>query len=223
MKYDPTKHHRRSIRLKGYDYHNAGAYFITICTKNREWVLDNPIVRSIIVDVWNALPQWFPTIELDEFVVMPNHIHFIIWLVGGNVGMPPVGMPLAGVHQKDGGEPLPYRLPTPKKTNMNPALGDVVGAFKSLAFTVYYDYIQSNNLSKRAKFWQTNYYEHIVRNDHELNAIRRYIIENPINWKLDRDNAGNLRKLPAPQKVEEYLEDVDILLIAAENKEDLSA
>lgn len=214
MKYGPTKHHRRSIRLKGFDCHTAGAYFVTICTKNREWVLDDPIVRSIIVDVWNALPQWFPTIELDEFVVMPNHIHFLIWLVGGNIGMP-----LAGIPQTDGGEPLPYRLPAPQKTNVNPTLGDVVGAFKSLVFTVYYDYIQSNNLSKRAKFWQTNYYEHIVRNDRELHAIRRYIIENPVNWKLDHDNAANLRRLPAPQKVEEYLEDVDALFMVAENKE----
>jgi len=85
MKYDPQKHHRRSIRLKGYDYHNAGAYFVTICTKNRECVLDDPIVNGIINDVWLALPLWFPMIELDEFVVMPNHTHFVIW---NNVGTP---------------------------------------------------------------------------------------------------------------------------------------
>lgn len=234
MKYDPTKHHRRSIRLKGYDYHNAGAYFITICTKHRECVLEDSIVRSILLDVWNALPQWFPMIELDEFVVMPNHVHFVVWIlppVGMPVGMPvgvphvgmPVGMPLAGILQPDGGEPLPYRLPTPQKTNDHPSLGDIVGAFKSLVFTVYYDYIRSNNVSKRAKFWQTNYYEHIVRNNRELNAIRRYIIENPMHWKLDRDNAGNLRKLPAPSKVEEYLEDIDILLGAVEDKETTSS
>lgn len=88
MKYDPTKHHRRSIRLKGYDYHDAGAYFATICTKNREYVLNDVIVTEIIMAVWRALPQWFPTIELDEFVVMPNHIHFVIWILDGSVGIP---------------------------------------------------------------------------------------------------------------------------------------
>lgn len=86
MKYDPTKHHRRSIRLKGYDYHDAGAYFVTICTKNREYVLNDVIVTEIIMAVWRALPQWFPTIELDEFVVMPNHIHFVVWILDGSVG-----------------------------------------------------------------------------------------------------------------------------------------
>lgn len=222
MKYDPTKHHRRSIRLKGYDYHKAGAYFVTICTKNRECVLEDPTVTSIILDVWNALPQWFPAIELDEFVIMPNHVHFVVWILPPG-GMPPVGIPLAGIPQPDGGEPLPYRLPTPQKTNDRPSLGDIVGAFKSLVFTVYHDYIQSNNLSKRAKFWQTNYYEHIVRNDRALNAIRRYIIENPVNWKLDRDNAGNLRKLPAPSKIEEYLEDIESLLEVVEDKETTSS
>jgi len=98
MKYDPQKHHRRSIRLKGYDYHNAGAYFVTICTKNRECVLDDPIANGIINDVWLALPLWFPTIELDEFVVMPNHTHFVIW---NNVGTPLASILDAG--NADGG------------------------------------------------------------------------------------------------------------------------
>ena len=80
MPYDPQKHHRRSIRLRGYDYSSPGAYFVTICTKERECVLDDPIIAGIIMDVWHALPGWFPTIALDEFVVMPNHVHFILWI-----------------------------------------------------------------------------------------------------------------------------------------------
>ena len=88
MKYDPTKHHRRSIRLKGYDYHMTGAYFVTICTKNRECVLEDPIVNAIINDVWLALPAWFPSIVLDEFVIMPDHIHFILWIINRTVGIP---------------------------------------------------------------------------------------------------------------------------------------
>jgi REP element-mobilizing transposase RayT len=204
MKYDPTKHHRRSIRMKGHDYHNAGAYFVTICTKNREYILDDPIVNAIIHDVWYALPSWFPTIALDEFVVMTNHTHFVVW---NNVGTTLAVVQNPG--NLDGGKPRPYVIPQPQKINPAPALGDIVGAFKSLVFKVYLDWIKVNDPSRRAKFWQTNYYEHIVPNDRELNAIRQYIIDNPINWKMDRDNLQNIRKLSPPERVEEYLKDVE--------------
>ncbi len=218
MKYDPTKHHRRSIRLKGYDYHNAGAYFVTICTKNRECVLDDPIVNAIIHDVWHALPSWFPTIALDEFIVMPNHTHFVVW---NNVGTPLAGVLDGGNAdggKPDGGKPRPYVIPHPQKINTAPALGDIVGAFKSLVFKVYLDWIEVNDPSRRAKFWQGNYYEHIIRNDRELNAIRQYIIDNPINWKKDRDNRENLRKLPPPEKVEDYLEDLKEFMVELDNR-----
>jgi REP element-mobilizing transposase RayT len=229
MKYDPTKHHRRSIRLKGYDYHNAGAYFVTICTKNRECVLDDPIVNGIIKVVWLALPSWFPTIELDEFIIMPNHTHFVIWLgVGTSLAdVHDAGIPLAGILEgdnadagiQDGDKPRAYTIPQPRKINTAPALGDVVGAFKSLVFKVYLDWIELNDPSRRAKFWQGNYYEHIVRNDRELNAIRQYIIDNPFNWKLDRDNLENIRKLPPPKTVEDYLEDMKHLMAEMDNQE----
>lgn len=210
MKYDPNKHHRRSIRLKGYDYHNAGAYFVTICTKNRECILEDPIVNGIINDVWQALPLWFPTTELDEFVVMPNHVHFILWITE-----PIVGTTLAVVQDEgnlDEGRPHPYQIPKPEKINTAPALGDIVGAFKSLVFKVYLNWVEINDPSRRAKFWQGNYYEHIVRNDRELNAIRQYIIDNPINWKIDRDNVNNIAQLPQPKRVEDYLIDIDGLI-----------
>jgi REP element-mobilizing transposase RayT len=216
MKYDPQKHHRRSIRLKGYDYHNAGAYFVTICTKNREHVLDDPIVNGIINDVWLALTSWFPTIVLDEFVVMPNHIHFILWLID------PVGVSLADTQTADtqtgtGASPVPtvttgWVIPRSEKINAAPALGDVVGAFKSLVFKVYLDWIEIHDPSRRAKFWQRNYYEHIVRNERELNAIRQYVMDNPKNWKMDRDNLENKGNLPTPEKIEDYLQDIEEML-----------
>ena len=103
---------RRSIRLKDYDYAQEGAYFVTICTKNRECVLADLIVNGIINDVWLALTSWFPTVILDEFVVMPNHIHLILWLidpVGGiPCGYPTRGYPNHGYPNQDGGEPCPY-------------------------------------------------------------------------------------------------------------------
>ena len=201
MKYDPSRHHRRSLRLEGYDYHNTGAYFVTICTKDRQHVLDDPIVCGIIYAVWHALPSWFPTIELDEFVVMPNHVHFIVWITNHTLETPLVGIP-------ERGEPLPYRIPKPTKTNILPNLGDIVGAFKSLVFSVYLDWIEANDPTRRARFWQRNYYEHIIRNDRELDAIRQYIIDNPRNWSEDRDNAVNSGKIPSPEKIEDYLEDI---------------
>jgi putative transposase len=207
MKYDPQKHHRHSIRLKGYDYHNAGAYFVTICTKNRECVLEDPIVNDIVNDVWQALPSWFPTIELDEFVIMPNHTHFVVW---NNVGTPLVGVQNAGI--LDGGKPLPDEIPKPQKINTAPALGDIVGAFKSLVFKLYLDWIEINDPSRWAKFWQRNYYEHIIRDQRELNAIRQYIIDNPMNWNVDRDNLENRRKLPPPETAEAYLQDIEDML-----------
>jgi REP element-mobilizing transposase RayT len=76
--YDPEKHHRRSIRLKGFDYSQPGPYFVTICLNGREPYFEIPEVRNIVENAWKTLPQRFPTIELDEFIVMPDHIHFIL-------------------------------------------------------------------------------------------------------------------------------------------------
>lgn len=227
-KYDPQKHHRRSIRLKGYDYSSPGAYFVTICTQGRECVLDDPIVTGIITDVWHALPGWFPTIGLNEFVVMPNHVHFILWIhppddVGATLAVAQEGADWAGAGRAgaspaptedetpDVGATLavaqyaPWTIPEPEKMNLNPTLGDAVGAFQSLVFTVYLDWIEANDPTRRAKFWQRNYYEHVIRNGHELQAIRLYIRLNPDNWALDRDNPDNIGHLSPPKTVEDYV------------------
>ena len=88
MGYDPEKHRRRSLRLKGHDYSQPGAYFVTICLQGREPYLEMPEVRHIVEDTWRALPQRFPIIELDEFIVMPDHIHFILMLHSHNKHRP---------------------------------------------------------------------------------------------------------------------------------------
>ncbi|MCR4406304.1 MAG: hypothetical protein NUW24_05200 [Anaerolineae bacterium] len=228
MPYDPRKHHRRSIRLKRYDYSSPGAYFITICTRKRECVLDDPIVTGIITDVWHALPGWFPTVGLDEFIVMPNHVHFILWIrpaddVGATLAVAQDGAGTNGAGANGAGAngagaspaptlggcdvDAPWTIPEPEEVNLNPTLGDVVGAFKSLVFTVYLDWIQTNDPTRRAKFWQRNYYEHIIRNERELRAIRRYIRQNPDNWILDRDNLDNIRHLSPPETVEDYVQE----------------
>jgi putative transposase len=260
---NPDAHHRRSIRLAAYDYHAPGAYFVTLCTQGRECVLDDPVVTGIITGVWRALPRWFPTIVLDEFVVMPSHVHMIVWLqpVGATLAVAPDAVapdavapdavapdavapdavapdavapgtgaspaPTGGVAldveatlavvpgagaspaPTDGAATAPsWNIPAPETPNLNPTLGDVIGAFKSLVFTVYLDWVQAHDPTRRAKFWQRNYYEHIIRNEEELHAIRRYIRNNPARWALDRDNPDNLCRLTSPAQVEDYLADV---------------
>jgi putative transposase len=237
MKYDPRKHHRRSIRLKDYAYSQMGAYFVTICTRGRECVLDDPIVEGIILDVWHTLPKWFPTIESDEFVVMPNHVHLIVWLLPPDEDraraddraraslaptdvMVDVGASLADARDAEertgtgaigtGASPVPtdWVIPEPDVVKMQPTLGDVVGAFKSLVFTVYLDWIEAHDPDRRAKFWQRNYYEHIIRSEIELNAIRQYIIDNPAKWAQDRDNPIHIR--PAIDTVAVYLREAGL-------------
>ena len=232
-RFDPDHHHRRSIRLPEYDYSQAGAYFVTLCTKGRECVLADRVAGGIVLDVWRALPGWFPTIELDEFVVMPNHIHFIVWL------FPPdnpaeatpntnddVGATLAVAHDtgdahgagagaiRAGASPAPtdtpWVIPSPDAVNLRPALGDVVGAFKSLVFTVYLNWIEAHDAGRRAKFWQRNYYEHIIRDERELGIIRRYIRDNPLKWVMDLDNPANWVHRRPPDSVDAYLQEAGL-------------
>ena len=156
VEYDPQIHHRRSTRLAGYDYSQAGAYFITVCTHNRDLLLQVHHVQEVISSSWHTLPVRFPSVTLDEFVIMPNHVHGIIMLMGAASGAP--------------------------------TLGRVVRAFKSVSA------VAANNALDRSgqPFWQRNYYEHVIRDEEELNAVRRYIRENPLKWSDDPDNPANL-------------------------------
>jgi putative transposase len=161
MKYDPTVHHRRSIRLAGYDYAQPGAYFVTICTCNRELSLQTERVKDAVRSAWLGLPARFPRVVLDEFVVMPNHLHGIIILA-----------PTAASKGAASG---------------TPTLGQIIRAFKSLAA------IEANRIlgSSGRPFWQRNYYEHVIRDENELNTIRQYTRDNPVNWLEDPDNPSN--------------------------------
>ncbi len=199
--YDSTKHHptgtlrsRRSIRLKAYDYSTPGAYFITAVVKQRTCILseihDGALTLTplgeIVNQCWNALPQRFPSAELDAFVIMPNHFHGVIRLtdesardgvVWATLAVVPHARVVRDARERAGASPAPTK----------PTLGDIVGAFKSQCFTVWYDYIKQNDLNIVAKFWQRNYYEHIVRDQKELDRVRAYIEANPFRWEYDRE------------------------------------
>jgi len=210
MKYNPQKHHRRSIRLKGYDYTQPGAYFITICAYQRMHVFGEIIDSQMILNEIGkiARDEWFKTAKLrpyvelyeDEFVVMPNHAHGIIWIVDEAGMRRPVGVRRRRIPTEiteKFGKPVKGSIPT------------IVRAYKS-AVTYAVNAIQN---MRGAVLWQKNYYEHIIRNDRELNNIGWYIVNNPFNWQLDRDNLQNIRKLSPPENVEEYVKDVGEMVL----------
>ena len=175
MKFDPQKHHRYSIRLKDYDYSQAGAYYVTIDVQNRECFLGEIVNYEMVLndagkmmeEQWVALTERFPNIELDLYQVMPNHIHGII-VVGATLAKRPVGV----VAQ-----------------NKNPTLGDIIGAFKSITTHEYILGVDNKHWPQFYKrLWQRNYYEHVVRDEKDLNRIRDYIQSNPANWDEDEEN-----------------------------------
>ncbi|NOX38685.1 MAG: hypothetical protein GXO78_14235 [Calditrichaeota bacterium] len=179
MKNNPDKHHRRSIRLKGYDYSQPGAYFITICTHDRQWLFGHIVngkmklnaLGKIAHQCWLAIPDHFPRTRLDEFVIMPNHVHGIIWIVDDpnreNVVVKNVGAKNVS----------PLR---PRGTSRT--IGSIVRGFK-IGVTKW-----ARQHTNVYHVWQRNYYEHIIRNDNELNRIREYIINNPLIWARDNEN-----------------------------------
>ena len=127
----------------------------------------------MVSKVWDELPERFPTIGLDTFVVMPNHVHGII-VIGQLVGVPLVGT------QGDGDRAT---------TRVAPTLGDIVGAYKSITTVRYTQGVKRGLWSPfRERLWQRNYYEHVIRNESELNRAREYIVNNPMLWKSDREN-----------------------------------
>jgi putative transposase len=209
MKPDAPKPRRRSIRLKGWSYAQAGAYFITVCVQNRECLLGDvagdAVVRHesgrLVQSCWEDLRQRFPGLELDAFVVMPNHVHGIIVIDPVGAGfIPPtdedadVGAGLALPDLPGKGEPpgAASGAPTDDVAPGGPTLGDIMRAFKSISAIAV-----NRHLGRRGQpLWQRNYYEHIIRDEEELNRIRDYIIHNPLQWMLDRENPLGTRARP---------------------------
>jgi putative transposase len=183
--YDPSKHHRRSIRLKGYDYTSAGAYFITICTHHRQPLfgeITNGAMQlsqfgQIVRSHWLKLPNHYPHVQLDEFIIMPDHVHGILKISdpsGGAVG--------AGLTNPFS-DPIdrPIIKPAPTGTSPHPdrhGIPEIVRGFKTFSARR----INQIRQTKGTPVWQRNYYERIIRDDRALHTIRRYIQTNPSNW-----------------------------------------
>ena len=160
---------RRSLRLQGYDYRQAGAYFFTVCTDGRaclfgrveDGVMNLSAAGRMLHDVWDGLPERLQQLERDAFVVMPNHVHGIVLL------------------QPEG--------PGSKQ------LGDVLRVFKSLTSHEYSLGVGQRGWPQHAgRLWQRNYYEHVVRSESELEGVRTYIVFNAAQWRDDPENPGEM-------------------------------
>ena len=172
-------HHRRSIRLDGYDYTQAGAYFITICTYERECLFGNVVegnmqpndLGRIVADEWVKTADIRPEIGLDAWVVMPNHFHGIVVMINGR------GTARRAPTTEQFGKPVAGSIPT------------IIRSFKSAATKRINEFRHTPGMP----VWQRNYFEHIIRNKTALAKIREYIINNPQQWELDRENPTNIR------------------------------
>ena len=173
--FDPLKHHRHSIRMKGYDYAAIGSYFITICVHDREPLLgsiqEGRMLRNAIGDLieseWMSLPGRYHSLATGPFIVMPNHLHAIL-----------------GIMERR------------RDAVVQPAVGEIVRAFKSITA------VAANRLlaTPRRPFWQRNYYEHIIRSGEERSEVAQYIAANPANWSKDRENKDAVRTGSEPSK-----------------------
>jgi len=186
MSFDPNIHHRRSIRLRGYDYSQAGAYFVTLCTQGKKCLFGEVVdaqvhlsdMGQIVAEEWLRSADIRPEIDLDEWIVMPNHLHGIIVIPGEAV---------VGNRQEDTSQGTRTAGPKPR------SLGSIMAGFESASSR------RINELrgTPGMQIWQHNYYDHIIRNEKDLERIRRYIADNPARWDEDAENPLQNRSVGA--------------------------
>ena len=199
--YNPKIHNRRSIRLQGYDYSQAGFYFITICSQDQAHlfgeIIDSEMVLNdagkMVEHLWHEIPYHYNKFSTHEFVVMPNHIHGIIEIT---VGAGPCACPChaeSQTGQPQGGitgQPQGVAPTNPPLSSMM-KLSDIVGRYKTFTMKQYIDGVHHHGWQRfNQRLWQRNYWEHIIRNENEYRKIAQYILENPAKWELDKLNGG---------------------------------
>jgi putative transposase len=202
QKFGPQNHHRRSIRLKEYDYASAGAYFVTIVAWHRESLFGEIVNKEMMLNRygeiverwWSEIPIHFPGVETGAFVIMPNHVHGIIFITEKRRGT----VPVPKAHDKNeifkdndtfpeiqGGETPPLQALTFPGV---PTLGQIIAYFK---YNSTKEMNLLDNTGTVTKFWQRNYYEHIIRDSTDLQNKTDYINANPLLWDEDDENPIN--------------------------------
>lgn len=216
MKYNPHKHHRRSIRLKGYDYAQEGLYFITICCQDRAHLFGHIDNGEMILNAYGKIAhaEWQNTEQIrnncriHEFIIMPNHIHGIIEILFKKETENEIGK-FQSPSQTIGSIIRGFKIATIKKIkdlilkeNLNPnpnknnpnnpgeinfrSTGELQFAPTPFARTAPSALTTKKIKSLDFKIWQRNYYEHIIRTEIAYQRISNYIINNPKNWKKDK-------------------------------------
>ena len=185
MNPDSSLHHRKNLRIPEFDYSQPGAYFVTIVAQDRKTlfghIIDGEMILNdmgkMVEEVWIAIPKHFPNVELGEFVIMPNHIHGIISIT--------VEATHAVAAQDETLVEATHASPLPRVSRgpLPGSIGAIIGSFKSAASKRFREI--PNNPEKR--LWQQNYYEHVIRNERDYQAIFDYIVANPMNWDKDEE------------------------------------
>jgi REP element-mobilizing transposase RayT len=181
------RHHRRSVRLRHYDYSQAGAYFLTICSKGRQClfgqVIDGEIVLSdigqVVASEWERTAEIRKEVELDAWVVMPNHLHAVVIITQSLIDIAAA-------------KPPPHILSDASIRGMGSikkSLSSLVQGFKS-ATTKPINVMRG---TPRVPVWQRGLWEHVIRNEDDLKRIREYIANNPRRWLEDENNPARIR------------------------------
>jgi putative transposase len=183
---EATAPRRRSLRLKGWDYSQSAAYFITLCVHNQACLLGaiskgkmqlSP-AGSMITRIWLGMPEYNPGLVLDEYVVMPNHFHALLGLIDPNIGR---GQCPAPTGTQD------LQVYSQRKLSVP----DVVRKFKTLSITEFSSGVRDAGWPPHGRhLWQRGYFDRVVRNEQELESCREYIFNNPLSWHLDRKSSS---------------------------------
>jgi REP element-mobilizing transposase RayT len=183
---------RKILRLKDFDYTTEGAYFVTICTRNMEDYFGKVIYEEMILNKsgqmieewWKKLEKKYEEIILDEYIIMPNHLHGVLMIIRDK----PVGTdPRVRPDNKD--KPVGADL----RVRPNPSLSDFIKWFKTMTTNHYIRNVKVENWKPfDKKLWQRSFYERIIRNEKDLNNIREYIINNPLKWEWEKGHVHNI-------------------------------
>ena len=202
MATDTDTPRRRSIRLHGYDYAQAGAYFVTVCTQARACLFGEVVdgemglnyAGRIVQSTWNELPDHYCGVDLDAFVVMPNHVHGIILLTDDATSPQP--HPLAEIASEPVGAGFKPARPDAATPSRRHPLPEIIRGFKTFSSK----HINESRGTPGVPVWQRSYYEHVIRNAESLDGIRQYIAKNPARWAFDRENPAVQKATAGPRK-----------------------
>ncbi len=189
MSYNPNIHHRQSIRLKGYDYSQAGLYFVTLCLYGRACLFGHIENAEMILNdsgraaqqCWMDIPNHYPNVVLHEYIIMPNHVHGILQIGDGCDGWNCRGEKFFAPTN------APTNAPTHEQMvirGTSRTIGSMLRGFK-IGVTKWMR--QNTNVQN---IWQRNYYEHIIRTEHSYQRIAEYIVDNPAKWGDDKFYVG---------------------------------